>query len=45
MKTISNAAGRKVLDEINGEIAIPFKGVGKYKPDGKKTRSLYFQLR
>ncbi len=36
MKTISNAAGRQVLSEINGEKAIPFMGVGQYKPEGKK---------
>ncbi|MDF1574253.1 MAG: citrate lyase subunit alpha [Bacteroidales bacterium] len=36
MKMISNAAGRQVLSEINGEAAIPFKGVGKYKAKGKK---------
>lgn len=36
MKQISNAAGRKVLTEINGEAVIPFKGVGKHIPDGKK---------
>lgn len=27
-----NAAGREVVTEINGESAIPFKGVGKYVP-------------
>jgi len=36
MKQISNAAGRKVMDEINGEAVIPFKGVGKFIPDGRK---------
>ncbi len=36
MKTISNAAGRQVLTEINGEKAIPYQGVGKYTPEGKK---------
>jgi len=36
MKTISNAAGRQVLSEINGENAIPFQGVGKYKPEANK---------
>ncbi|MCX6999782.1 MAG: citrate lyase subunit alpha, partial [Candidatus Sumerlaeota bacterium] len=32
-----NAAGREVLTEINGEPAIPFKGVGKYKPSGRRA--------
>ncbi len=36
MKTITNAAGRQVVNEINGEVAIPYQGVGKYKPEGKK---------
>jgi len=36
MKTIANAAGRQVVNEINGEVAIPYKGVGKYKPEGNK---------
>ena len=36
MKTISNAAGREVVSQINGETAIPYQGVGKYKPNGKK---------
>ena len=36
MKTISNAAGRQVVSEINGEAAIPYQGVGKYRPAGKK---------
>jgi len=35
MKQISNAAGRKVITEINGEAVIPFKGVGKHVPEGK----------
>lgn len=36
MKTITNAAGRQVVSEINGEAATPFQGVGKFKPQGKK---------
>jgi citrate lyase subunit alpha/citrate CoA-transferase len=32
-----NAAGREVLTEINGELAIPYKGVGKYKPSGRRA--------
>lgn len=39
MKTIANAAGRQVVNEINGEVAIPYQGVGKYKPEGKKHAS------
>ena len=31
-----NAAGREVVTEINGESAIPFQGVGKYVPTGKR---------
>ncbi len=33
---VENAAGRFVPDEINGKKAIPFQGVGKYKPTGYK---------
>ena len=36
MKLVKNAAGREVVTEINGEPAIPFKGVGKYRPTGTK---------
>ncbi len=36
MTHITNAAGRKVISQINGEAAIPFKGVGKFKPEGRK---------
>ena len=35
-KMIKNAAGRMVPEELNGEKQIPFMGVGKYTPDGKK---------
>lgn len=35
-KLVKNAAGRMVPDTINGEKAIPFQGVGKYKPEGRK---------
>ncbi|HUU99428.1 MAG TPA: citrate lyase subunit alpha [Bacteroidales bacterium] len=34
--TVINAAGRSVPLEINGRPAIPFKGVGKHRPDGRK---------
>ncbi len=36
-KTEINAAGREVLVEINGEKHIPFKGVNKHKPTGRKA--------
>ncbi|MDX9903065.1 MAG: citrate lyase subunit alpha [Bacteroidales bacterium] len=36
MKMIKNAAGRLVPDEINGQEAVPFKGVGKHRPSGRK---------
>lgn len=36
VKTVINAAGREVPLEINGQPAIPFKGVGKHRPAGKK---------
>ena len=32
-----NAAGRDVLIEINGEKHTPYKGVGKYIPEGRKA--------
>lgn len=35
-KFVKNAVGRLVPVEINGEPAVPFKGVGKYKPEGVK---------
>ncbi len=35
-KMVRNAAGREVVTEINGQPAVPFKGVGKYKPEGRK---------
>jgi len=40
MKTTINAAGRQVVSEINGEVAVPFQGVGKYKPEGRKHAPL-----
>ena len=36
MKMIENTAGRKVPALVNGSEQIPFKGVGKYKPDARK---------
>jgi len=34
MSFVTNAAGREVLTTLNGEPAIPFKGVGKHRPEG-----------
>ena len=36
VKTVINAAGRQVPLEINGKPVIPFKGVGKHRPEGRK---------
>lgn len=36
MKMIENAAGRLVPDEINGQETVPFMGVGKHRPSGRK---------
>ncbi|MCF7811984.1 citrate lyase subunit alpha [bacterium] len=36
-KLIKNAAGRMVPTVINGEQHVPFKGVGKHKPAGKRA--------
>ena len=36
MKYVTNAVGREVSTEINGEPVIPFKGVGKHKPEARK---------
>ena len=36
MDVVKNAAGRLVPKTVNGEEAIPYKGVGKYKPAGRK---------
>ncbi len=35
-KLIKNAVGRPVPTEVNGKPAIPFQGVGKYRPEGRK---------
>ena len=35
-KQVKNAVGRMIPTEINGEEVIPFKGVGKHKPTGRK---------
>ena len=36
MKMLKNAVGRMVPAEINGEKVIPFKGIGKHRPEGRK---------
>ena len=36
MSMIKNAAGRMVPDQINGREAIPFKGIGRHRPGGRK---------
>ncbi len=36
-RTEINAAGRHVLTLINGEPHIPFQGVGKFSPEGRKA--------
>jgi len=36
MELRKNAAGREVPLKLNGEVAIPFKGVGKHLPQGDK---------
>ena len=36
IKMVKNAVGRMVPTEVNGKAAIPFQGVGKYKPKGRK---------
>lgn len=35
-KEVKNAVGRMIPEEINGEKIIPFKGIGKHKPEGTK---------
>jgi citrate lyase subunit alpha / citrate CoA-transferase len=37
MKLVKNSAGRLIPAEINGQKQIPFKGVNKYKPIGRKS--------
>ncbi|MCK4689118.1 MAG: citrate lyase subunit alpha, partial [Candidatus Marinimicrobia bacterium] len=36
VKLVKNAVGRMIPKEINGKPAIPFKGVGKHRPIGRK---------
>lgn len=35
-KFVKNAAGREIPTHINGKEIIPYQGVGKYKPTGRK---------
>jgi len=35
-KLVKNATGRMVVNELNGEPAIPYMGVGKFQPTGHK---------
>jgi len=35
-KLVKNAAGRLVPTEINGQPAVPYQGVGKHRPEGRK---------
>jgi len=37
MKMIKNAIGREIPEESNGRKNIPFKGIGKHKPQGRKV--------
>jgi citrate lyase subunit alpha/citrate CoA-transferase len=34
IQLVKNAVGRMVPTEINGEMQVPYQGVGKYKPEG-----------
>ncbi len=36
MEFVKNAIGRMIPTQINGKPVVPYKGVGKYKPEGKK---------
>ena len=36
-KMVQNAAGREVPAEINGAEAVPYKGVGRHRPAGRKA--------
>jgi len=38
MKLVKNAAGRLVPTVVNGKKQVPYKGVGKHKPIGNKTK-------
>ncbi len=36
VKWVQNAAGRMVPEAVNGKTVEPFRGVGKYRPSGRK---------
>ena len=36
IQTVINAAGRYVPVEVNGQPVVPYKGVGKHRPEGNK---------
>jgi citrate lyase subunit alpha / citrate CoA-transferase len=36
-KLVMNAAGRKVPVVINGQPAVPYQGIGKFKPEGRRA--------
>jgi len=36
VELVQNAAGRMVPEMVNGKPAIPYLGVGKYRPRGRK---------
>lgn len=36
MKFVTNAAGREVPTQINGEEVVPYLGIGKHRPEGRK---------
>jgi len=40
VKLVKNAVGRMVPEEVNGKPVIPYKGVGKHKPEGRKYAPL-----
>ncbi len=39
-KFVKNAVGRLVPTEVNGKSQVPYMGVGKYKPTGRKYAPL-----
>ena len=39
-KLVTNAAGRVVPTILNGKLAVPYMGVGKFKPNGRKAAPL-----
>ena len=39
-KLVTNAAGRVVPTILNGKPAVPYMGIGKFKPTGRKAAPL-----